>query len=155
MDSPEPRLAEPDELAHTARMLVAFNTEYDEPSPDPDWWADHLARLVDGGDTRVFLIGRPAVGLALFRLRTSTWAAYLEAYLAEMYVEPGRRGQGLGTRLLTHALEELRAEGVGYVDLGTTTADESAIALYEKLGFDCHEGRGPEGPLAIYYEKEL
>lgn len=155
MVRPEPRLAEPDELAHTARMLVAFNTEYDEPSPDPDWWAGHLQRLVAGGDTRIFLIGRPAVGLALFRLRTATWAAYPEAYLAEMYVEPGRRGAGLGTRLLTHALEELRAEGVGHVDLGTTTADESAVALYEKLGFDCHEGHGPAGPLAIYYEKEL
>ena len=26
--------------------------------------------------------------------------------------------------------------------------------VYEAFGFDCHEGHG-EGPLAIYYEKDL
>lgn len=114
----------------------------------------HLARLVEGGDTSVLLAAEPSVGLAILRFRTATWADETEAYLAELYVAPGHRNQGLGRSFLADILDHCRARGATYVDLNTSEDDEAARHLYEAFGFDCHEGRG-EGPLAIYYEKTL
>ena len=149
------RLAGADgEFRSAARLFADFQREYDEPVPDVGTMAAHLSGLVEGGDTSVLLAGEPAVALAIVRFRTATWAATTEAYLAELYVAPGSRGHGLGRRFLTDVLEHCRARGATYVDLNTSEDDEAARHLYESLGFDCHEGRG-EGPLAVYYEKDL
>jgi len=137
-----------------ARLQVDFNTEYDYSSPPADELARHLSRLVENGDTTVMLIGDPAAGHGITRFRLQTTADELEAYLAELYIVPDRRGHGLGTILLQAIIDEAKARGATYMDLGTSEDDTSARALYEKFGFDNHEGRG-SGPRALYYEKEL
>jgi GNAT superfamily N-acetyltransferase len=101
------------------------------------------------------LIGRPGDGVGVVRLRTSTYADALEAYLAELYTVPSLRGKGLGTVLLQAIIDDARALGATYMDLTTTDADVSAMAIYEKFGFDRHEGKGPDGPQSFYYEKDL
>ncbi|KGN39746.1 GNAT family N-acetyltransferase [Knoellia aerolata] len=116
--------------------------------------AEHLAGLVAAGDTSVLIAGDPAVGLAILRFRTATWAAETEAYLAELYVAPAHRGRGIGRAFLTDVLEHARRRGATFIDLNTSEDDEAARHLYESFGFDCHEGRG-EGPLAVYYERAL
>jgi len=143
-----------EEFAAAARLLVDFNTEYDDPAPDAAWLARHLADLAAGGDTSLLLTGRPAVGVAVLRFRTSTWGAETEAYLAEFYVQPAQRGRGIGTAFLDDVIEHARARGATYLDLNTSESDEAARHVYEKRGFDCHEGRG-SGPLALYYELDL
>ncbi|WP_109508039.1 GNAT family N-acetyltransferase [Nocardioides speluncae] len=151
----ETYLAEtPDDFARAAALLVDFNTEYGDPAPPPEWLAGHWASLVEQGTAIVPLIGRPAIGFGVLRLRTSTWSAGLEGYLAELYIRRADRAQGLGTLLLQFVIDQAKARGATYLDLTTTTADESAIALYEKFGFDCHEGKG-KGPLSLYYELDL
>lgn len=136
-------------------MLFAdFNREYDGPVPETGWMAEHLAGLVAAGDTSVLIAGDPAVGLAILRFRTATWAAETEAYLAELYVAPAHRGRGIGRAFLTDVLEHARRRGATFIDLNTSEDDEAARHLYESFGFDCHEGRG-EGPLAVYYERAL
>lgn len=136
-------------------MLFAdFNREYDDPVPEVDEMTEHLGRLVRGGDTSVLLAGVPAVGFAIVRFRTATWADDIEAYVAELYIAPESRHQGLGRVFLTDVLDHCRSRGATYVDLNTSEDDEAARHLYESLGFDCHEGRG-SGPMAIYYEKQL
>ncbi|MEI7054627.1 GNAT family N-acetyltransferase [Nocardioides sp. CCNWLW239] len=141
-----------------ATLQVSFNTEYDYPAPPAEELALHLGRLVEGCDTTVMLIGDPTTGEAfghgITRFRLQTTADELEAYLAELYVVPSRRGQGLGTILLQAIIDEAKARGATYMDLGTSEDDTSARALYEKFGFDNHEGRG-SGARALYYEKEL
>ncbi len=143
-----------DEFRSAAELYADFQREYDDPVPDVAWMAEHLTRLVAGGDTSVLLAGEPAVGLAIVRFRVATWADETEAYIAELYVAPDRRNKGLGRAFLTDVLHHCRARGATYVDLNTSEDDEAARHLYESFGFDCHEGRG-EGPIALYYEKEL
>ena len=147
-----------DEFRCAAGLFADFQREYDEPAPEVEEMAAHLARLVDGGDTAVLLAadraGDSPVGLAIVRFRTATWADLVEAYLAELYVAPAHRNRGLGRAFLTDVLDHCRARGARHVDLNTSEDDEAARHLYEDLGFDCHEGRG-KGPLAIYYEKDL
>src|SRR5437588_11274427 len=78
------------------RLLDAFNREFGEFSPGPGKIARRVRQLMDEGDTIVLLGGPGPDGLAVLRLRTSLWIDALECYLAELYVVPEKRGQGLG-----------------------------------------------------------
>ena len=49
---------------------------------------------------------------------------------------PAYRGQGLGPRLVAEGLRLLRAGGAGDVDLDVEAANESALALYRRFGFE-------------------
>ncbi|QII03995.1 GNAT family N-acetyltransferase [Rhodococcoides fascians A25f] len=143
-----------DGLFEAANLLVDFNREYDDPAPEPQWLAAHLNRLVTSGDTSVLTFGTPAIGVAVLRFRIGTMSADPEAYLAEFYIQPALRGKGYGTTFLDDVIEHARGRGATYMDLNTSEDDEAARHVYEKRGFDCHEGHG-EGPKALYYELEL
>jgi ribosomal protein S18 acetylase RimI-like enzyme len=98
--------------------------------------------------------GDDPVGLALMRFRLSLWGPGLECYLAELYVVPSLRGQGIGRALMGAAMDPARARGADHMDLGTAETDVAARLLYESLGFDNHEGK-PGGPVNFYYERGL
>ena len=116
--------------------------------------AARLGRLIAGDETTVLLGGAGPHGLAVLRFRPSIWTESLECYLAELYVVPDRRGQGLGRALMEAAMDVARKGGADYMDLGTSEDDVAARALYESLGFNNREGRAG-GPIAYYYEREL
>lgn len=165
-DSPHPdttiRLARPTDALGVAQLLHDFNLEYDDPTPEPPVLAERVRELVESGETAVLLAGLSpdglAVlspdGLAVLRFRPALWSEGLECYLAELYVVPERRGQGLGRRLMTAAIELARSRGADTMDLGTGDDDVAARALYESLGFTSRDG-GPTGPVNYFYELEL
>ena len=136
------------------RLLHDFNTEYEEPSPGARLLAKRFRELLAGGDTRVLLGGGGPDGVAVLRFRPAIWGRTLECYLAELYVAPERRGQGLGRALMQAAMDAARREGATYMDLATGEDDVAARALYESLGFSNRGGR-PDGPVNYYYEREL
>jgi ribosomal protein S18 acetylase RimI-like enzyme len=147
----------PGELADAeaiGRLLHEFNSEFDEPTPGPQALAGRIRQLLADGDINVLLAGDGPDGLAVLRFRASIWSQALECYLAELYVVPARRGQGLGRALMEAAIELARARGADYMDLGTGEDDVAARALYESLGFDNRGGR-PDGPVNYFYEREL
>jgi ribosomal protein S18 acetylase RimI-like enzyme len=147
-----PRDATADDALTIARLLYAFNQEYDDPTPEPEALAERLRELLADGDTRVVLADDDA-GVAVLRLRPSLWSRALEAYLAELYIVPERRGQGLGRALLARALDVAREAGADRIDLGTSEDDVAARALYERMGFTWLEGEN--GPMMYVYEREL
>jgi ribosomal protein S18 acetylase RimI-like enzyme len=136
------------------RLLHDFNTEFDEPMPAPEQIAERVTELLAGSDFTVLLAGDGPDGLAVLRYRPSIYSTALECYLAELYVVPARRGQGLGRALMETAIGEARAAGADYMDLGTSEDDTAARSLYESLGFSNREGR-PDGALSYFYEREL
>jgi ribosomal protein S18 acetylase RimI-like enzyme len=146
------RRAQVEDAGDIARLLYDFNREFDEPTPEPPELARRL-REVMGDDTIVLLAGDGPDGLAVLRFRLSLWSSGKECYLAELYVVPARRGQGLGRALMERAIEVARAEGADWMDLGTSEDDVAARALYESLGFINREG--PDGPITYFYEREL
>jgi ribosomal protein S18 acetylase RimI-like enzyme len=149
------RLAlEPDTLAVAGRLLHDFNTEYDDPSPGAPALAARLRALVDDGDTEVLLVGDDgAGGVAVLRFRRSLWSSADECYLAELYVVPGRRGNGLGRVLLRACVDRAIVRRCDFMDLATSEDDAAARHLYESEGFRRTEGEG--GPMAFHYELEL
>ena len=136
------------------RLLHEFNSEFDEPTPGADRLAVRVGQLLAEGEIVVLLAGPGPDGLAALRFRPSIWSQALECYLAELYVVPARRGQGLGRALMEAAIELAREQGADYMDLGTGEDDVAARALYESLGFDNRGGK-PGGPVNYFYEREL
>jgi ribosomal protein S18 acetylase RimI-like enzyme len=136
------------------RLLHAFNTEFGEPTPSPEALAARFVELLGGSDTAVLLGGDGPDGVAVLRFRAAIWSTSRECYLAELYVRPDRRKQGLGRALMERAMQLAREEGANYMDLGTAETDVAARALYESLGFSNREGQ-PDGPINYYYEREL
>lgn len=60
------------------------------------------------------------------------WTA---AFIKDLAVAPEHRQRGLGTTLLTLALEEFRRRGAAFVDLKTDIDNTKAQSLYRRLGF--------------------
>ena len=136
------RRAGPEDAEAIGRLLHDFNTEYDDVTPGPARLAERVTELMRSGETAVLVGGAGPDGLAVLRLRPSIWSDALECYLAELYVVPARRGEGLGRALMDAA-----------IDLGTSENDVAARALYERSGFSNREG--PGGPIMYVYEREL
>lgn len=148
------RRAGADDAVEVARLLDAFNREYDEYTPGVEALADRAAQLIGNEEVTVLLTGDPPFGLAQLRFLPSMWSDGFEVYLEELYIAPDRRGEGLGRKLLDAALELSRERGATHLQLNTSADDTAAIALYESAGFSNREGR-PDGPTMFFYELEL
>lgn len=145
------------DVADTAHLLRAFNLEYGEPAPPVAEIAARLAELIEARHVTALIARDPetgeAVGSAVLRIQPSILDRTQEAYLAELYVVPDRRGQGYGRALITEAIRVAREQGATYAFLITTEDDRLAQRLYAAAGFRRTEGAG--GPLMLAYEREL
>ena len=148
------RLAEIGDAERIGELLHDFNSEFEEPTPGPRALAERVRELLATGEITVLLGGGKPQGLAVLRFRPGIWTEALECYLAELYVAPHRRGQGLGRALMEASIQLARERGADYMDLGTGEDDVAARALYESLGFSNRGGK-PDGPINYFYEREL
>jgi ribosomal protein S18 acetylase RimI-like enzyme len=151
---PSVRCAQVSDAHAIAGLLHDFNREFDEPAPPVPALATRVARLLEGGDTVVLLVGDGPDGLAVLRFRAAIWTSGLECYLAELYVVPARRGHGLGRALMDAALQEASERGADTMDIGVDEPDLAARNLYESLGFT-NRVSGPEAAVMYVYEREL
>jgi ribosomal protein S18 acetylase RimI-like enzyme len=153
-DVPMVRRAKVSDARAAARLLHDFNREFGEATPPVAVLAKRIARLLEGGDTAVLLASDGPDGVAVLRFRAAIWSSGLECYLAELYVVPARRGQGLGRALMEAALEMARDRGADTMEIGVDEPDLAARSLYESLGFTNRVG-GTEGAVMYVYEREL
>lgn len=149
---PAVRPAGPDDAPSVALLLYDFNREFDEPVPEPAELSRRLRELIETEAITVLLAA--GEGLIVMRLLPSLLSESLDCYLEEVYVVPARRRRGIGTALMTTALDHARERGAGYVYLGTGEDDVGAQALYERLGFSKRGGQSG-GPMNFFYEREL
>jgi ribosomal protein S18 acetylase RimI-like enzyme len=148
------RVAAAEDAPAIACLLYDFCREYDEAIDEPEVLEPRYRDQLRDDDFTVLLVGDGPDGFAQFRLTPQVYSDAPTAYLEELYVAPPLRGQGLGHALLEAAMEEARRQGADHIDLGTSEDDTAARGLYEKLGFTNREGR-PDGPVMLYYEREL
>lgn len=147
-------MATPRDAADAANLMHRFNTEYDEDIDAPDVLEGRYARQIEEGEMFVLLGGEGPDGFAQVRLFGQIYSDAPTAYLEELYVVPARRGEGLGKALLEAAMAVARDRGADRIDLGTSEDDTAARGLYESMGFTNREG-GPDGPMMLYYERDL
>ena len=147
-------MATVEDAADLARLMHDFNNEYNEPIDEPAMLERRYREQLPSGDFTALIVGDGPDGFAQLRYASQIYSDAPTAYLEELYVAPPLRGQGLGQALLEATMEEARRHGADHIDLGTSEADTAARGLYEKLGFTNREGR-PDGPVMLYYEREL
>ena len=63
-------------------------------------------------------------------------SAYRHSVETTIYLENGREGRGIGTRLYSDILPILRARGIHAVIGGAALPNDASVALHEKLGFE-------------------
>ena len=153
-DAPPVRRATIADARVIAQLLHDFNREFDEPTPLVVELEHRIARLLQGDDTVVLLVGNNPDGLAVLRFRDAIWSSGRECYLAELYVTPARRGHGLGRALMNAALQEARDRDADTMEIAVDEPDLAARRLYESLGFTTRTG-GADGPLMYLYERDL
>jgi putative acetyltransferase len=83
------------------------------------------------------------------------WQPYGE--IKRMYVDPARRGQRIGARLLDALEATLRAEGYTQALLETGREQTEAVKLYERCGYVERGPFGgyPDNGLSVFYGKPL
>jgi GNAT superfamily N-acetyltransferase len=152
---PEVRLASAEDAAVVAELLHDFNLEFETPTPAVEFLTRRCAALLETGEMTVLLAGAPAEGLAVLRFRPSIYSETLDAYLEELYVVPGRRGQGIGGALMDRAMSLARERGAGRMDINVDEEDVDARRFYERLGFRNYDPDGDPSERMFFYEREL
>jgi ribosomal protein S18 acetylase RimI-like enzyme len=125
-----------DELVEAMAALIP-QLSSSSPAPGPD----ELAEIV-GSDATHLLVARdgdgPGLGgaivgsmtLAVFRIPTG-----VRAWIEDVVVDAGARGQGVGETLNRAALEVAARRGARTVDLTSRPSREAANRLYQRIGF--------------------
>lgn len=130
------RQAQRDDARLVAAMLSAFNTEFDTWVPEIAELERRFEALLTRDDVVVVVSEDPDPGgFALVTLRPSPYYDGPVAALDEMYVVPARRGEGLGTAIMTLLLGLLRQRECGEVQINVDEHDEGARRFYEAHGF--------------------
>jgi GNAT superfamily N-acetyltransferase len=102
-----------------------------------DWFRNHR-------DTHLAFIAEAAdspVGMAWLALidrvpGPGVWLR-LAGHLQSVYILPARRGEGIGSALVTAALREAADRGVEYVSVHPS---RRSFGLYQRLGFRINDG---------------
>lgn len=111
------------------------------------WWRTSLLPTIGRGLLGSYEVGRGSVrygqALAGAWLRREMTHVEVEDYPAHLHINvaEGWRGRGLGRRLMNAYLDQLQRQAIRGVHLNTTSANEAACALYEKLGFRLLDSR--------------
>jgi GNAT superfamily N-acetyltransferase len=141
------------EAATIARLLDAFNREFDTPTPGVPVLEERLQRLLPSGDLVALLDGDPAQGVAVVALRPSVWHDGPVGVLEELFVLPGLRSRGVGSRLLRAAEAVVRRGGGSALQIEVDSGDADARRFYERHGYADHDpGRQDQ---ALSYFRDL
>ena len=148
------RLATPDDAEIVARMLHDFNVEFGTPTPGVEFLVVRCRELIESGEATLVVGGDPVLGLGALFFRPSLWSAGLEVYLAELYVVPDRRDEGIGGAIMATAMELSRERGATDMQIGVDEPDVDTRRFYERLGFRNHDPDDPSARM-FFYEREL
>lgn len=131
------RTAVGSDAAIVGALLFDFNVEFDTPTPSAAEFGTRFASLLERDDALVLLAedSGQATGFAFLTLRPSPYYDGPLAQLEELYVVGELRDQGIGTRLLTTAVEQLSARGVGEIHINVDEIDHDTRRFYERHGF--------------------
>jgi len=131
------RRAGPADAPVVGRLLFDFNTEFETPTPDAAAFAERFRELLGRDDVVVLLSADDAAptGFAFLTLRPTPYYAGPLAQLEELYVVPDLRDGGIGTALLTAAVDEVRRLGAGEMHINVDEVDTDTRRFYERHGF--------------------
>lgn len=112
-----------------------------EAAHQPRPWSEQLFRDELGTENRIYLVavGPGVVGFAGVMVIDD------EAHVANLLVAPEHRGRGVGRLLMVELIEGAVANGARHLTLEVRKANDTARALYARLGL------APVGVRPSYY----
>lgn len=131
------RFATPEDAATVGALLHDFNTEFESPTPGAAFFGERFAEQLRRDDVLVVLAedAGEAVAFAFLTLRPTPYYRGPLAQLEELYVRPALRDEGIGTRVLTAAIDEVRRRGAGEMHINVDEIDHDTRRFYERHGF--------------------
>ena len=132
------RLATVADVPQLSGLLSILFTQEAEFAPDTARQTSALQRIIDQPETgRVYCAVErgSVVGMVNILFTISTAEGGRAAWLEDMIVHPGRRGDGIGKRLLDEAVAGARAAGCTRITLLTDATNVSAMRFYQRAGF--------------------
>lgn len=129
------RPAQPSDGDAIARLIAVLASDLGEPSTVT---ADYVVKVVGSGACQVVLAegSGEVLGMASFSFSPSFYHAANSCLIHELVVSPGARNEGVGSRLLEHAIQLAQAHGCAEVSLSVLNANAAARRFYERHGFE-------------------
>lgn len=118
----------------------AFRSTYEEVAVETDaWWQGIVERFSAEPNQGIWVAEADGdlVGMALGHIYAGT------LHIFGMWVDPSRRGEGLGQGLLGTIMAWGRVSGATSVELWVTEGNAEAESLYIRAGFALTEDREP------------
>jgi GNAT superfamily N-acetyltransferase len=112
--------------------LAFYEQELSEEQTELSW--QRLLHSEDGLNAVVAELDGQLVGLAHYFWTPSTWQQNRDLYLEDLFVSPSVRGGGIGRALIEALVDLCLKAGGSKVHWQTHHTNQTAIALYEKLG---------------------
>ena len=137
-EAPEMKIEEVTEVSgELVEAFARLTPQLSRSVPPPG--EQELERIVQSDVTRLLVakMDGAIVGsltLALFSVPTG-----LRAWIEDVVVDEGVRGQGIGAALNQEALKVAQDQGARTVDLTSRPSREAANRLYQRLGFKQRE----------------
>jgi putative acetyltransferase len=112
-------------------VLAEYGLKSDPECTDSDLSNIQLSYIDKGGSFDVLVDENDNIQgtVGLYRINETT------CEIRKMYLSSSLRGQGLGKKLLTHALSKAKELGYTRVELETASVLKEAIGLYKRYGF--------------------
>jgi GNAT superfamily N-acetyltransferase len=137
-----------------ARTLIAELEAYLIPLSPPESRHGYSIEKLINEEVPFFIIrdNGTAVGCGGIKIFGSDYGE-----IKRMYVRPQFRGLGFAKLMLEHLADYARSRGVSLLRLETGIAQQDAIALYERSGFQSIPpfGEYKPDPLSRFYEKRI
>lgn len=105
--------------------------------PIPQYLTDTTEQFLDAQHTPLFFVTEQdhTVGCLWMGRATDQRTGNAQAYIFLIAVDPSYQRRGLGTYLLSKAQEQTEEWGLSELTLQVYPDNQSALKLYEKLGF--------------------
>ena len=126
------------DIPQLCELLALLFAQEEDFTPDAERQARGLGMIIGQPEAgRIYCArdGDCVVGMVSILFTVSTAEGTRAALLEDMVVHPGRRGEGIGERLLDEAILRAREAGCKRITLLTDSTNQSAIRFYVRAGF--------------------
>jgi GNAT superfamily N-acetyltransferase len=140
-DSNDPislRLADVADIPQFCDLLALLFEQEADFKPDRERQARALRLiLAEPAVGRIYcaVAGTKVIGMVSILFTVSTAVGGRAAWLEDMIIHPGQRGQGIGGSLLRMAIQGARTSGCSRITLLTDAINTPAMQFYERAGF--------------------
>ena len=119
-------------------LVELINTLEDSEGFDPQRLRQNCRLLINRADCHLLVakIKEAVVGLINFNTRQTATTPGLTGLIDELIVTKSYRGQGIGRRLISAAIDKCRQLGCRELEVSTEKADTKAREFYKRCGFE-------------------